>query len=116
MSTITGQERRFLFLQGPHGPFFWQLGRMLRAAGAKVWRVGFNKGDEVFWRDRTTFLPFSDPPASWPDRFTELLDHHTNTDIAPAGWAFMCLKKATCAPIGSRMSVKARTAIRILCR
>ena len=36
--------RHFLFLQGPHGPFFRQLGRMLIAAGAKVWRVGFNAG------------------------------------------------------------------------
>ena len=39
---ISGENRTFLFLQGPHGPFFQRLGKMLRAAGADVWRVGFN--------------------------------------------------------------------------
>ena len=82
---ITGQERHFLFLQGPHGPFFWQLGRMLRAAGAKVWRVGFNMGDQVFWRDRSTFVPFTNPQQDWPDRFANLLDDHTITDIVLYG-------------------------------
>ena len=41
--------RRFLFLQGPHGPWFRQLAAMLRQAGAGVWRVGFNLGDRMFW-------------------------------------------------------------------
>ncbi len=49
--------RRFLMLQGPHGPFFRQLGAMLDAAGAEVWRVGFNRGDEIFWgKDRMEFV------------------------------------------------------------
>ena len=33
-------SRVFLFLQGPHGPFFHQLARMLRAAGSAVWLAG----------------------------------------------------------------------------
>ena len=37
----SGHGRNFLFLQGPHGPFFRQLGAALTATGAKVWRVGF---------------------------------------------------------------------------
>lgn len=44
-------ERVFLFLQGPHGPFFHALAKMLRVAGARVWRVGFNAGDRAFWFD-----------------------------------------------------------------
>lgn len=81
----TGHERHFLFLQGPHGPFFWQLGRMLRAAGAKVWRVGFNMGDQVFWRDRASLVPFTDPQENWPDRFDDLLSDHAITDIVLYG-------------------------------
>ena len=42
-------DRVFLLLQGPHGPFFHALARMLRAAGSTVWRVGFNAGDRAFW-------------------------------------------------------------------
>ena len=54
--------RVFLFLQGPHGPFFGALGRMLRAAGCMVWRVGFNAGDAAFWRDRCTYIPYRGTP------------------------------------------------------
>ena len=48
MNVIT--PRHFLFLQGPHGPFFRSLARQLIAAGAKASRVGFNAGDAFFWR------------------------------------------------------------------
>ncbi|MCI2393073.1 capsular biosynthesis protein [Aliiroseovarius sediminis] len=85
MSKMTSQERRFLLLQGPHGPFFWQLGRMLRAAGAHVWRVGFNMGDQVFWRDRASYIPFTAPHDTWPARFSALLDRHKITDIVLYG-------------------------------
>lgn len=85
MATITGQKRRFLLLQGPHGPFFAQLGRMLGAAGAEVWRVGFNMGDQVFWHDRRSFIPFTDPQDRWPTHLQTLLDTHDITDIVLYG-------------------------------
>ncbi|MFZ0097335.1 MAG: capsule biosynthesis protein CapA, partial [Gemmobacter sp.] len=53
-----GPERRFLFLQGPHGPWFFQLAQMLRRAGCQIWRIGFNAGDEAFWRDRASYIAF----------------------------------------------------------
>ena len=58
----TGKGRVFLFLQGPHGPFFGGLGRMLRRAGATTWRVGFNRGDQVFWPEAESYIP-PDPIA-----------------------------------------------------
>ena len=48
MSNIPPVKRVFMFLQGPHGPFFSPLGKMLTNAGAEIWRVGFNAGDRVF--------------------------------------------------------------------
>lgn len=77
--------RRFLFLQGPHGPFFHSLGRMLRAAGAEVWRVGFNAGDRAFWFKGDGYIPYQGPPENWPDTFTALLDEHRITDIVLYG-------------------------------
>ena len=41
--------RNFLFLQGPHGPFFCQLATRLAATGAGVRRIAFNPGDEAEW-------------------------------------------------------------------
>lgn len=79
------QNRTFLMLQGPHGPFFDQLGRMLQAAGAQVWRVGFNRGDEVFWRDAASFLRYDGSPEAWPARIAALLAEKQVTDLVLYG-------------------------------
>lgn len=78
-------NRVFLFLQGPHGPFFDRLGRMLGAAGARVWRVGFNSGDEAFWSDRASFIPFREPADLWADRVAALLVQKRVTDLVLYG-------------------------------
>ena len=65
---VSGQNRTFLFLQGPHGPFFNRLAKMLRAAGADVWRVAFNAGDAFFRRDKRSLIPFRDPVDAWTER------------------------------------------------
>lgn len=82
---VTGEGRRFLFLQGPHGPFFHRLGRMLRASGAEVWRVGFNRGDRMFWRDAAGFIAYRDGPEAWPGAFQRLVAAHQITDIVLYG-------------------------------
>ncbi len=82
---VTGADRRFLFLQGPHGPFFKRLARMLRAAGAEVWRVGFNAGDAAFWPDRGSYIAYQDPPCAWPDRFRDIVTEKGITDIVLYG-------------------------------
>lgn len=78
-------HRNFLFLQGPHGPFFDQLGRALRAAGAQTWRVGFNEGDAVFWRDGASYIPFTQDRDAWPATLKTLLDAHAITDLVIYG-------------------------------
>lgn len=81
-----GQTRRkFLFLQGPHGPFFDQLGRMLQTTGADVLRVGFNAGDRFFWRNKSSFVRFPGKPGDWPDFLGNLLREHHITDIVLYG-------------------------------
>lgn len=44
-------SRRYLFLQGPVGPFFQELGRELSKQGSQVWKVNFNGGDKFFWQN-----------------------------------------------------------------
>ena len=77
-------DRRFLFLQGPHGPWFQRLGAHLRAAGAQVWRVGFNMGDRMFWRG-PGYIPFHGTPDTWPDACALLLARHQITDLVLYG-------------------------------
>ena len=81
---VSGQDRRFLFLQGPHGPFFHRLGRMLVAAGAQVWRVGFNRGDRAFW-PADSFIPYRDKPEHWPAAFATLIADRRITDLVLYG-------------------------------
>lgn len=78
-------KRCFLFLQGPHGPFFQILGRALAARGARVWRVGFNLGDRVFWRDRSSYIAFRGPLADWPATCARLLAEKSVTDLVLYG-------------------------------
>jgi len=78
-------SRVFLFLQGPHGPFFSGLGRMLRAAGAQVWRVGFNAGDRAFWFHQPSYIPYRGTPEDWPDTIAQTLEDRQVTDIVLYG-------------------------------
>ncbi len=77
--------RRFLFLQGPHGPFFNALARMLRLAGAEVWRVGFNAGDRAFWRSGANYIPYRGGVDDWPAACAELLAEKRITDLVLYG-------------------------------
>lgn len=82
---MTGHHRSFLFLQGPHGPFFARLGKMIAQTGAQVWRVGFNRGDEAFWPDRSNFIPFQETPEGWSGRLSDLIAEKSITDIVLYG-------------------------------
>jgi capsular polysaccharide export protein len=85
MTIATAKKPVFLFLQGPHGPFFHRLGRMLQKAGADVWRVGFNAGDRAFWFQPSTYIPFRGALDAWTDTFDALVEERAITDIVLYG-------------------------------
>ncbi|WP_299604568.1 capsular biosynthesis protein [uncultured Tateyamaria sp.] len=85
MTLHAPEDRVFLFLQGPHGPFFNRLGAMLRRAGTTVWRVGFNAGDRAFWFHRSSYIPFTGTTAEWPFTFSQLLNDKGVTDVVLYG-------------------------------
>lgn len=78
-------RRVFLLLQGPHGPFFDRLAGLLRAAGADVWRVGFNAGDRFFWSDDASFIAYTSTADEWPARLDALIRDKGVTDIVLYG-------------------------------
>ncbi|MGB1066033.1 MAG: capsule biosynthesis protein [Paracoccaceae bacterium] len=55
----------FLFLQGPHGPFFSQLACALESYGHATNQIGFNQGDKIFWANKRSFIPFTLPIDAW---------------------------------------------------
>ncbi|WP_411642635.1 capsule biosynthesis protein [Loktanella agnita] len=75
----------YLFLQGPHGPFFRHLGQKLCLAGAKIHRVGFNAGDAAFWRGLSGYIPYHGPPEAWQATLAEILRERQITDIVLYG-------------------------------
>lgn len=77
--------RRFLLLQGPHGPFFARLGEALRATGAEVWRVAFNRGDAWFWTLPERLLRHTGPPEDWPAHLDQILRRKDITDLVLYG-------------------------------
>ena len=82
---VSGEGRVFLLLQGPHGPFFHQLGKMLARTGARVLRVGFNRGDRAFWFDPATYIPWRGRAEDWPDGIARLMGENGVTDLVLYG-------------------------------
>ena len=78
---VVPPQRVFLFLQGPNGPFFAQLGRMLERAGARCLRVGFNAADEALWPRGDTYVPYAGYEKDWPGTLRTLMDKHAVTDV-----------------------------------
>lgn len=78
-------KRVFLLLQGPHGPFFDRLARILRDADAEVWRCGFNAGDEYFWSDKSRFIRHTGSLQDWPGHLDQILTEKNVTDIVLYG-------------------------------
>ncbi|GAA6207157.1 capsular biosynthesis protein [Cognatishimia sp. WU-CL00825] len=85
MKQVSDTDRVFLFLQGPHGPFFQGLAAMLQNSGAKIWRVGFNAGDAFFWKNKASLIPYKGARADWAEFFTTLLTEKSVTDIVLYG-------------------------------
>lgn len=74
-----------MFLQGPHGPFFNLLAKMLTHAGAEIWRVGFNAGDRVFWSRQDRYCAYRETVSDWPDAFARLVREKSVTDLVLYG-------------------------------
>lgn len=79
------ENRRFLFLQGPHGPFFYDLAKAIAASGAQVTKIGFNAGDRFFWRNRDTFVAYTEPYEDWPAWVRAYFTDHDITDLVIYG-------------------------------
>lgn len=69
---IEFRGKRVLLLQGPVGPFFRRLARVLEEDGAEVHKVNFNGGDCLFYPSGAILWRGS--LEDWPHYFQELLD------------------------------------------
>jgi len=57
---------------------------MLLKTGADTIRVGFNKGDEIFWGP-DNFIAFTQNLTQWPDTFSNIVTKHTIRDVVLYG-------------------------------
>ncbi|MEM0987785.1 MAG: capsule biosynthesis protein CapA [Pseudomonadota bacterium] len=78
-------NRVFLFLQGPHGPFFRRLADALSYQGVTVLRAAFNAGDAAEWGRAGPLLRFNAPLAAFPEWLEQQIDAHGVTDIVLYG-------------------------------
>ncbi len=58
------EGKRVLLLQGPVGPFFGRLSKLLDSVGAKTYKVNFNGGDWLFYARNA--IPFRGSLDTWP--------------------------------------------------
>ena len=72
-------KQRFLFLQGPPGPFFDRLGSALRDLGHAVHRINLNAGDVASWTGPA--IAYRGTAERWPSFVDDYLVHHAITDL-----------------------------------
>lgn len=82
---MSSTPHNFLFLQGPHGPFFAKLGHSLKAAGYGVRKIGFNRGDRFFWPRALPFTPFQGRESEWAGALEHIIVTDNITDIVLYG-------------------------------
>ncbi|MEM7744162.1 MAG: capsule biosynthesis protein CapA [Pseudomonadota bacterium] len=79
------RDRVFLFLQGPHGPFFQRLAGALARQNATVMRVAFNAADAAEWGRAGRILRFNDTIDVFADWLGQRIDAHGVTDVVLYG-------------------------------
>jgi len=67
-------------LQGPPGPFFWQLGQRMQELGAAVHRINFNGGDRIDWPGEGS-VDYIGKPEGWPRFIDHFLRDKGITDL-----------------------------------
>lgn len=72
-------SKTFLFLQGPHGPYFAMLADALRARGHAALRININGGDKVDWPGDAT--DYRGTFRNWPLFFDDFVVTHGVTDL-----------------------------------
>lgn len=72
-------KQRFLFLQGPPGPFFDRLGARLCELGHAVYRINLNAGDAASWSGPA--VDYRGTPERWPSFVDDFLVQRAVTDL-----------------------------------
>jgi capsular polysaccharide export protein len=72
-------HRNFLLLQGPPGPFFWQLAQRLNQLGFGVFRINLNGGDRHDWPGEAT--DYRGTRRNWTLFIDRFLSEHAITDL-----------------------------------
>ncbi|WP_333701732.1 capsular biosynthesis protein [Sphingobium yanoikuyae] len=75
--------RTFLFLQGPHGPYFSMLASALREKGHVALRININGGDKIDWPGDAT--DYRGTFRNWPLFFDDYVVNHAVTDLVLYG-------------------------------
>ncbi|MEJ7927156.1 capsular biosynthesis protein [Sphingobium sp. AN641] len=73
------QLRRFLFLQGPHGPYFAMLAAALEQQGHVASRINLNGGDKIDWPGQAT--DYRGSFRAWPLFFDDYIVGNGITDL-----------------------------------
>ncbi len=81
MHAVIRPHRVFLFLQGPHGPFFRRLAEEIHARGARVRKVSFNAADAAEWGRHLPSIRFMGPRETYQEWLIQQIEAHGVTDI-----------------------------------
>lgn len=73
---FVGESNRILLLQGPIGPYFFQLSQFLQKQGKEVYKLNFNGGDVFYYPSDDLTLTYYDSIDDFSSYLSEFI--HTN--------------------------------------
>jgi len=76
-------RQRFLFLQGPPGPFFHRLAETLSTLGHTVYRINLNAGDRASWPGAA--IDYQGSAEEWPGFIDDFMVRQQITDLVLFG-------------------------------
>ena len=76
-------RQRFLFLQGPPGPFFHRLAKSLLTLGHAVHRINLNAGDSAAWA--LAAVDYRGTAEHWPSFVDDFMVRHQISDLVLFG-------------------------------
>lgn len=70
------ESRRILLLQGPIGPYFFQLGQFLHKRGKEVYKLNFNGGDAFYYPSNDLTYTYFNEADNFLSYLTEFIEQH----------------------------------------
>lgn len=100
-----GESHRILLLQGPIGPYFFQLSQFLQKQGKEVYKLNFNGGDAFYYPLNDMTLIYNDSTDNFSNYLTDFVQKNKIDTVVCFGHKriYHDIAKQVCKDVGDQI-------------